>query len=359
MNMKDKYICFYTDSLSMGGAEKVSIYLAKFFQNEGIKTSVLTNKINNKEYDLDNSIRRISLANKNENISNFKLMLRMQRFVNEKKPDAIVVLGTSLITYLAIPILRSRTKVIVSERNSPENFSGRRITQFISNKLMKFASGYVFQTKSAEEYYNWITSNKTIIENPLFLDELPQIFDGVRNKNIVNIGRLHEQKNQKLLIESFSLIEKKFPEYNLIIYGEGNQRVVLEQLVTKLQLNNRIFLPGSYKDVLERIKGASVFVLSSDFEGMPNALIEAMALGLPVVSTDSPSGGPRELINDGVNGLLTPIQDKNNLAEKIEFLLSNPKKAEMLGENAVNIREKLSSNVIGQKWIQFVSTVLD
>src|SRR5699024_7366265 len=113
---------------------------------------------------------------------------------------------------------------------------------------------------------------------------------------------------------------KKHPNYDLIIYGEGNEREELESLIRRLNLINRVYLPGSTQDVLEKIKDASVFAFSSNFEGMPNALIEAMALGLPVISTDCPSGGPRELINHGVNGLLTPVKDKEQFAQQLDFL---------------------------------------
>ena len=112
------------------------------------------------------------------------------------------------------------------------------------------------------------------------------------------------KKNQKILIEAFSKIEGAYPEYELIIYGEGSLRETLEKQVRDLGIEQKVKLPGNDANVLEKIRDAGIFVLSSNYEGMPNALIEAMALGIPSISTDCPCGGPKTLVQPYINGLL-------------------------------------------------------
>ena len=163
------------------------------------------------------------------------------------------------------------------------------------------------------------------------------------------------QKNQKMLIEAFSKIHSNYPEYQLVIYGEGKLRHQLQEQIDLLGLQERISLPGSRSDVLEQIKDASLFVLPSDFEGMPNVLIEAMALGLPCISTDCPCGGPRELIQNGVNGILISVGDVEALACEMSKVLDDSEMSALLGKNAVQIREKLNMEKIGKEWLTFFS----
>lgn len=356
-------ISFYTNSLSLGGAEKVGIYLATYFSSRGLDVSIVTNKIEKTEYALPiDDIERRSLQGKNETLNKFVISKRMFEYLRSEKPDVLVVLGTPLLSYLALPLLLLKTKIIVSERNSPKNFSGKKLTKFISNRLFKLADGYVFQTQGALSYYHWINSNKTVIPNPLFVDNIPNVNLNKKRKRkntIVSIGRLHKQKNQKLLINAFALIEKKYPEYSLIIYGEGEERQSLERLIKTHKLTGRVLLPGATEKVLEEIKDTSLFVFSSDFEGMPNALIEAMSLGLPVISTDCPSGGPRDLITDGLNGLLTPVGATEKFAKKMDYILSHSKVATNLGLEAIKVREKLNAQKIGKKWLDFCLKVIN
>jgi glycosyltransferase involved in cell wall biosynthesis len=147
-----------------------------------------------------------------------------------------------------------------------------------------------------------------IIPNPINPEFNVKPFSGKRRKIITSVGRLSEQKNQHVLIEAFSRIEKDFPDYELVIYGEGNLRETLENQIKTLKLENKVKLPGVKKNIKNEIYDCSLFVLPSLYEGMPNALMEAMALGLPVISTDCPCGGPRFLIHN-YNGLLVKVNN--------------------------------------------------
>ena len=136
------------------------------------------------------------------------------------------------------------------------------------------------------------------------------------------------------------------PEYELIIYGEGSLRETLEKQVRDLGIEQKVKLPGNDANVLEKIRDAGIFVLSSNYEGMPNALIEAMALGIPSISTDCPCGGPKTLVQPYINGLLFPVEDVDALVSCIKYFIENEEKANEIGMRATEIRTLLASNRI-------------
>ena len=225
-------------------------------------------------------------------------------------------------------------------------------------KLYPLADGIVFQTPDAKKYFDGIVnSNYEIIPNPVNDLFIKNPYSEERKKVIVNVGRIEGQKNQLLLIKSFEKIMDKFPDYKLIIYGEGSKKEELIKYINERKLNNRVVLAGQVDNIYDKIYDASLFVLSSDYEGMPNALIEAMCLGLPVISTDCPCGGPKMLIKDGVNGFLVPVNDENIMSETISRILADDKLRKELSINASKLKEMVSSNVVNQKWLKFIQTI--
>ena len=165
-------------------------------------------------------------------------------------------------------------------------------------------------------------------------------------------------KNHRMIVEAFAALAEKYPEYELVIYGEGALRQDLLRQAAEMGLSDRIHLPGSISDVAEAIYKASVFVLSSNSEGMPNTLMEAMALGLPCISTDCPCGGPAELICHGRNGLLTEVDNCEKLKENLQVILDDYKYAEKLGKNASKIRKKLNPDLINKKWEAYFCQIM-
>ena len=170
------------------------------------------------------------------------------------------------------------------------------------------------------------------------------------------MGRLIDRKGFECLIKAFAEIEKKFPDYSLIIFGEGPERGKLENVIKELNLSERVSLPGIKKKAIEDIAKSSVFVLSSEYEGMPNALIEAMASGVPCISTDCPMG-PSELINSGENGFLVPVNDYRSMAELIEKVLLDKELSKKLSNNAVKINQKLSQDIIFEQFMVYLNDV--
>jgi glycosyltransferase involved in cell wall biosynthesis len=170
-----------------------------------------------------------------------------------------------------------------------------------------------------------------------------------KKRRIVSAARLMKQKNQLMLIESFAQIKQDFPDYTLTIYGEGPFRDTLEARIAELNLTDSVFLPGKVQNVFDCIADADLFVLSSDFEGMPNALIEAMCLGLPVISTKV--SGATDLIEHGHNGLLTEVGDTNQLTECMRQMLADPQLRLRCAGNALEINERLQVDGIIRQWL--------
>jgi glycosyltransferase involved in cell wall biosynthesis len=195
--------------------------------------------------------------------------------------------------------------------------------------------------------------------NPINSSALIDLHEGEREKRIVNVGRLTEQKNQKMLIDAFARIKDEFPEYKLEIYGDGELMDKLKSQAVSLGVEDRVVFCGNVNNVGERIRTAEVFAFTSDYEGMPNALAEAMALGLACVSTDCSPGGARMLIEDGVNGIITPCGNADAFADALRRVLSDKQYSRKLGESAVYVRERLKTDNIAGEWESYFKLVIN
>src|SRR5690625_838414 len=350
-------ITIIINTLAHGGAERVTITLAEWFSNKKYNVNIITFDRAEKEYNLDPSVKRISLDKYQGKI---KKIFKLRNLLKSSDSDIVLVMGVPLLIYFFPAIVGLGIPYVVSERNDPNYFDGKKLTKYISRLFLQFSDGVVFQTKQAKEFYSKrIQKKSTIIPNPLMSENLPAPYMGEREKKIVSVGRLVKQKNHILLIRAFKTISESHPEYKLEIYGEGPERANLENEIEKLGLKDKVTLPGVHDDVLEKIKTASIFVLSSNFEGIPNALIEAMAIGLPCISTDTPSGGPSSLIENYESGILVRVKDLNALEREMINLIESKDLSNKLCTNAVKVRERLKIDRISYLWLDFLKLSLD
>lgn len=292
-------ILFTTGCMNEGGAERVVANLANAFAKDNEVSIVITINDTSK-YELNSDILFYSLDEdkvpKNIVLKNVKRMKKFKKIIKCFKPDIIV-------SFLPEPSYRAlllsffnKIPVIVSVRNDPKVEYKSLKDKILMRLLYPLASGFVFQTKEAQEYFgSKIQSKSIVIPNPVDKRFLEKNCEGQRSNTIVTVGRLEEQKNHELLINAFSKITNEIPEYKLIIYGEGSLRERLEQQIKNLKLEEKVLLPGVEKNIEEKIYNARLFVLSSNYEGMPNALMEAMALGIPSISTDCPCGRTKRI----------------------------------------------------------------
>ena len=351
-------ILFISSSMGFGGAERVISVVSSELAIRGHEVGIYTTKPTNESvYPLHPSVRIYS----EEKLGGLADVVKSIRaFVKKYDPDVVVPFMTYQCIYTVFALLGTKYPVVVCERNDPAVLDGVNTSKLhfmIRDAAFGLAKGAVFQTNGAKNYFSRSIQKKSaVILNPINESALIDVFCGERENRIVNVGRLNKQKNQALLINAFADISADFPEMTLEIYGDGEEKENLAALSDSLGISHRVHFMGNVSGVAEKIKAARIFAFSSDYEGMPNALAEAMALGLACVSTDCSPGGARMLIDDNENGRLVGIGDKKALADALREMCSDETYARRLGEQALLIREKLKIDSVVDKWEEYLST---
>ena len=256
--------------------------------------------------------------------------------------------------------------VVVSVRSNPSREYANRLLRMAMLSTFRHAAGVVLQTDGAMQYFPKVVQKKSVIlPNSIHPDFIREPFQGVRNKTVVSVGRLDDNKNQALLIKAFAKIsQQQQPSYTLHLYGDGPCRGKLEKLAEDLNVQDKVFLEGIVDKVADRIMQAGIFVLSSDQEGMPNALIEAMSLGIPCIATDCPCGGPKDLIRDARsdsaygNGLLTPVGNVDKMAESLLYLMTDQGRAAQIGMRAARVQKQYSPEAINARWKEYLDSLM-
>ncbi len=243
----------------------------------------------------------------------------------------------------------TKTKTVFCERNNPVRPDIHKNIIRLRDRLTRRCKAAVFQTEDERAYYTWLKCPTAVIPNPL-KEGLPQPFTGHRRHEIVNFCRLNKQKNIPLLIDAFALLLQEHPDYRLRIYGRGEEKDNLIALTKSKGLENAVIFEDFAPDVHERIRDAAMYVCSSDFEGLSNSMLEALAIGLPCVCTDCEGGGARMMIRDHQNGLLVPVRDVQALYRAMKEIIEDPALAQQLSAEAAKIREKLSIEKVADLW---------
>lgn len=348
-------------SLTKGGAERVMVNLADYLAEQGHEITLVTQYQKEDEYELNPKVKRILCELTDDEISgnrigNFiKRFLKLRGIWKAESPDVILsfIGKNNIMTLLSSRFLN--IPVAVSVRAEPgEEYPGV-LMRFLARNLFAFAKGVVLQTGRCFEFFPPKVQKKAVVlRNPVSKEFFRERYEGEREKTIVAVGRVDENKNHEMLIRAFAAIANEFPEYKVIIYGEGDQRQKLMDLVDKLQLSGKVFLPGSIANVSDAIYKTRVFVLTSNSEGSPNTLIEAMLMGLTVISTDCPCGGPGELISDSENGILVPVGDVNCLQVNLQKVLNNLQMADALGRKAKETSDIFEKDKVCRQWEEFL-----
>lgn len=355
-------ILFITASLSSGGAERVISELANYYADGGLLVNILLISSDVIDYDLHSNIKITSLNKEMEGRKGLSSMLHrrslVKRYVKHINPDIVLSFLADVNIYSCLALGLSKYKLIVSERNDPERDPVGMIKRKTRDIVYRLADGYVFQTAAAKNYFaKGIRQKSAVIPNPVKAG-LPDPYSGEREKRIVAVGRLEPQKNYPLLLMAFAELLQTYPDYILDIYGEGSQREYLMGAVERLGISPRVNFMGVVHGVHNLIKKASMYVLTSDYEGMPNALMEAMAIGLPCITSDCPCGAPAMLIENGKNGLLFPVGDRSSLHACMKKILNDKALAAKLSQNAVEVREKYRLTQIAGQWLAFAKRTI-
>ncbi len=355
-------IYFYISNLAKGGAERVCINLAEYFYSSGYEVAIITSYKSNEEYNLSSKIRRILLNETyysgNIIYRNIILIKKLRKIIKSDKPDIIISFMAESNLRLLLSTIGLDTKRIVSVRNDPDKEYNGLIGRIVGKLILPTADGCVFQTEQAKNWFpKKLRDKSAVIKNPV-REEVFHIKRNPVHARIINIGRLEEQKNQKMLINSFEVVLKKYPKAELLIYGEGALRDELKKIIASKRLNKNIKLCGYFNGIDSTLSKADIFILSSDYEGLPNALMEALSAGVPSISTDCPCGGPKSLIVNGVNGILVPTNDESKLAQAIIDLLSDDSKKENLSKNAKKFSKEYRTEIINNEWKEYIENVV-
>lgn len=355
--MKEKAykLTIISRSVKGGGAERVVSLLANnLCKDTNFIVSLLTAKIEREEYFLENEVKRFCILDYKDFAKNVKVI---RTFLQKNNIDIALGMGVHENLCLCLASLGLKTKIVISERNAPKQDALSKKTKLLRWLLYRMTDNMVFQTKEAQSFYSEsIQKRSCVIHNPVKTN-LPKR-TGACKKEIIAIGRLHVQKNYIMLIHAFSKISKKYPDYILKIYGEGKEKENIKKEIDCLGMSNRIILEGYCQNIHERIVDSDIYVMTSSFEGMPNSLMEAMAMGFPVICTNCPAGGPRELIEDNINGCLIEV-DEEELERKITYLIENPEEKERLGKAARNISNSHNEEKIIKQWKNYFMEILE
>ena len=347
-----KKTMFFVSSLDDGGAQRVISILASRMVQKGMDVEIVTYLDAPVLYPIHSEVKITCVQKETEKKSLMSNLLWLRSYFKENAEIVLSFLAPFNMIAL-VATMGLRVPIVVADRNDPAKVPGNKVIRIARDILYVFADQVVVQTEANKAYFKVLSKKTTVIYNPVDLKEYTGLaLKSEKDKIIVSAGRLMPQKNQKMLIDAFSAIMKKFPEYQLVIYGEGSYREELESYVKALKLEERIFMPGSVTDLYDKMKSAELFVLSSDYEGMPNALIEAMCMGLPVISTKV--SGATDLINHGKNGLLTEVGDKKEMENAMEQMLSDENLREQMAIEAVQLAEMLRTDEILKQWQEII-----
>lgn len=400
---RQPHICLYIGSLQRSGAERVMSNLAEHLYAEGWSVTLVTTYFRPPEYVLPHGlwdaqtgecygretetvswgrersvrekpagIRRIYSDPGEEELSGGHLRGFLARYRKlrgiwrEERPDLIL----SFIGYNNLFALLTaqglQIPVAVSVRSNPSREYAQAKLRLPAFVLFRRAAGVILQTREAAAFFPKAVQRKAVIlPNAVHPDFVRPRYEGERRREIVSVGRLDANKNQAMLLRAFASARRQGEQqaqiqgYTVHFYGDGPLRGELESLAGELGIADAVIFHGTTEDIRRRIERSRIFVLTSRQEGMPNALLEAMSAGLACISTDCPCGGPRELIADGRNGFLVPVDDTGALTERLLQLAEDDGLIDRMGREASRVQEVYNLEAVNGRWESYLKGLVD
>ena len=354
-------ITLVISSLECGGAERVASLLSTYWSELGWTITVVTFSHPDKKpfHSLykDTQYLPLDIALPSPNqiagiLNVFHGIVALRQALKQTEPDVVLSFGDTTNVRVLLAGIGLKKPIVVSERSDPAFAPIRRPWSFLRRLTYVFANRIVVQSRGAKNYFSSYPEEKlAIIPNPIpaSANNTPLKNDPLRKPTVVSIGRLSEEKRFDLLLKAFAGLWGRHPDWNLKIFGEGPLRQELEATAQSLGLDPKTTFLGQTDRPQEALRQADLYVLSSRFEGFPNALCEAMAAGLPVIATDCPSG-PREIIHDGIDGLLVSNGDVRALTDAMDKLVSDKALRHRLGSEATHITDRFPMEKIAAMW---------
>ena len=348
-------LIIFIGTLQSGGAERVVSEISSMYADYFKEVIVLTYYDGEVFYRMDSRVRLECVERQTKSRNIIKNTLALRRFVKKESPDIFLsfllpfnILSIWSLMFLHIP-------VAVCERSDPQKVSSIWL-RGLRNFSYRFCRGVQVQTSAGRTCFPKSVQKKIlVIPNPnhITVDERNWALMQEKEKRIVTVGRLIPVKNHLLLLDAFSIVSKSFPDYSLHFYGDGELKSVIQNRICELGLSGNVVLHGNVNEITKHIASAKVFVLSSDIEGMPNALMEAMALGIPCIATDV--SGVRDIITDGENGFIVPVRDRVAMADRIIRLIESDNLQNNFSDKTISIIDKFDKESVFKLWLKLVN----
>jgi glycosyltransferase involved in cell wall biosynthesis len=350
-----------------GGAERVMAVMANYWADQGHEVTLVTLAPEEEDfYPLHHGIRRVGLKLTNSSTTlreavwnNGVRLKRLREAISLSRPDVIISFIEKTNILVLMSTIGLSIPVIACEHIDPRYHRIDRVWVVLRWIFYRRGSALVILTEGVRKWAEQFVKSSAVHVIPNPVSQINRDSDGVptkkyAGKTVMAMGRLAPQKGFDNLLQAFAHCAGKYPEWSLIIIGEGGERKRLEVLIQDLGIENRVELVGQLQNPSHILCQADLFVLSSRYEGFPMALVEAMACQLPVVSTDCPSG-PRDIIRDGVDGILVPPDDVAALANAMERLMADPQERQRLAEQAAEVVERFGTDRIMKVWNDLIT----
>lgn len=353
-------ILFIVRSIGYGGASKQLALTANAMSRYGHDVAIYSYNWSELQQTLDDSVQYIPEQNivNNSKMEYIVTPFKIRKVVKQYKPDVVVSWRANAGCMAVLACLGLGVKTVFSERTDPYMETNWMLK--IATKIADLSDGGVFQTQRAMEFYKRLAQKSIVIPNPINPDlkttKLIPLEE--RNKDVAYVGRFFiQQKRQDIMLRAWAIIHKALPDYKLSFYGDGDGFETIKAEASKMGLSDSVIFHGSVKGVVDYVKKSRILVMSSDYEGIPNTIIEAFTAGTPVVTTDCSPGGARVLIDDSVNGFIVPIRDYEAIAQKTIEVINN----DALSESFITKgRAKLSEfapDRIFEKWNEYLTQI--
>ena len=348
-------LIIFLGTLQSGGAERVVSEISTMYADYFREVIILTYYDRQVFYKIDSRVRLECVERQTKSCNIIKNIFALRRFVKRESPDVFLSFLLPFNILFIWSLLFLHIPVAVCERSDPQKVSSRWL-KWLRDISYRFCKGIQVQTSAGKTCFPASVQKKILVvpnPNHITLEERRLALEQRKENRIVTVGRLIPVKNHKLLIDAFAMVSKEYPDYSLEFYGDGDLKNQLQEQISELGLTDKIVLHGNVNNVPQHIASAEIFVLSSDIEGMPNALMEAMALGIPCVATDV--SGVRDIITDGENGFIVPVGDKEAMADRIKKLIESKELRSKFSENTICVFSKFDKEMIFKQWLELVN----